>query len=51
MDTQEECLAHLVDGRSLVNKEGMIVFIHDGMVVNTSYDIEDISFVDLKFVK
>lgn len=46
MDTQEQCLVALVDGNSLVNKDGLIVFIHDGAVVNTSYDVEDLSFID-----
>lgn len=46
MDSQEECLEIVLDGRSLVNRDGLIVFMYDGGIVNTSYEVEDISFVD-----
>ena len=46
MDSQEECLSLILDGRTLVNKDGIQVFLYDGSVVNQSYEVEDISFVD-----
>lgn len=45
MDSQEQCYEALLDGKTLVSRDGIQVFFYDGMVVNQSYEVEDISFV------
>lgn len=45
MDSQEECYEALLDGKTLVSRDGIEVFFFDGSIVNQSYEIEDISFI------
>ncbi len=46
MNDQEECYIALVSGSTLINEDGLKVFLYDGALVNESLDSEDISFLD-----